>query len=119
MGWRVGRDSSNRCVRLVDNSYMPWLGSILPRSILGPQRADPAKKSGRQKKLEVKRAQFEQDLDEAELSLESVSRAKEVGNTKTVATEEGDEDHDHNAMYGPHGEEAEHADDAGPLDLEA
>jgi hypothetical protein len=76
---------------------MPWVGSILPRSMLPIGNDEKRAQRKRDDRKEASEAgSFERALDKAELSVEGVEKVSEVHDTKKAATEEGREDHEVN-----------------------
>lgn len=81
---------------------MPWVGSIVPRSMLpvgNDERKAQRKRDDRKEASQT--GSFERALDQAELSVEGVEKVQGVHDVKKAATEEGREDHEANTSIPP------------------
>jgi hypothetical protein len=94
---------------------MPFLGSIIPNSVVGVGRLERVKKREEQRKAQETERLAGRGADDAELSPQAVDEAEALRATKGNATEEGQEDRAQHAGYGPLAEPSE---GHGGLDIE-
>ena len=80
---------------------MPFLGSIIPNSVVGVGRLERVKKREDQRKTQETERTAERASDDAELSPRAVDEAEALRTTKAYATEEGQEDRSEHLNYGP------------------
>ena len=82
---------------------MPFLGSIIPNSLVGVGRLEAVKKREQQRKTEETDRAAGRKGDGAELSPEAVGEAGAIRSTKSNESEESREDRVEHATYGPQG----------------
>ena len=80
---------------------MPFLGSIIPNSVVGVGRAERAQKREAQRRADETEKSKIRQADGAELSPEAVDEAEIIRSTKGNESEEGREDRAEHARYGP------------------
>lgn len=80
---------------------MPFLGSIIPNSVVGVGRLERVKKREDQRKAQETETGTERASDDAEISARAVDEAEALRTTKGNATEEGQVDRAEHAIYGP------------------
>ena len=84
-----------------DIHTMPFLGSIIPNSVVGVGRLERVKKREDQRKAQEPETGAERASDDAEISARAVDEAEALRSPKGNATEEGHEDRARQASYGP------------------
>lgn len=83
---------------------MPFLGSIIPNSLVGIGRLESAVKREQKRKAEETDKAAGRGADGADLSAQAVDEAEAVRAAKGNDTEEGHEDRAQHAAYGPYGQ---------------
>ncbi len=81
---------------------MPFLGSIIPNSVVGLGRQERAIKSESKRKTDETERSSTRGTDGADLSTRAVDEAGAVRSAKGNDTEEGHEDRAEHAVYGPY-----------------
>ncbi len=96
---------------------MPFLGSIIPNSVVGIGQLERAKKSEQKRKTDETDRAAGRKGDGAELSPEAVGEAGAIRSTKSNESEESREDRVEHATYGPQGPQGGQSGGLGDLNL--